>query len=144
MLKIIGTNIVIRSFFTKTMHRGQGNAPVSVPQRWFRKLLGILKIWLLGGIFEPKLSMFSKNYFLRPQSTYFVIGPIINHFILDYFQEKVMTTFLKDSKKPFFWWACKTFYWQFTFPVLEIQRTERVFFWQRNFTFCPKYVLELE
>ena len=77
MLKIIGTDIVIRSFFTKTMHRGQGNAPVSVPQRWFRKLLGILKIWLLGEVFEPKLSTFSKNYFLLTQSTYFVIAPAI-------------------------------------------------------------------
>ena len=44
MLKIIGTDFVIRSFFTKTMHEGQGNAPVSVPQHWFRKLLGIVEI----------------------------------------------------------------------------------------------------
>ena len=44
MLKIMVTDIVIRSFFTKTMHEGQGSAPVSVPQRWFRKLLVILKI----------------------------------------------------------------------------------------------------
>ena len=79
MLKIIGTNIVIQSFFTKAMHRGQGNAPVSVPQRWFRELLGILKIWLLGEIFEPKLSMFSKSYSLRPQSTYFVIDPSVKN-----------------------------------------------------------------
>ena len=42
-------------------------------KRWFRKLLGILKIRLLGEVFEPKLSMFSKNYFPLPQSTYFVI-----------------------------------------------------------------------
>ena len=43
MLKIIGTDIVIRSLFTKTMHESQGNAPVSVPQRWFEKLLEMLK-----------------------------------------------------------------------------------------------------
>ena len=56
------------------MHEGRGNAPVSVPQYCFWKLLGILKIRLLGGIFEPKLSMFSKNDFLLPQGTYFVIA----------------------------------------------------------------------
>ena len=54
------------------MHGGQGNAPVSVSQQWFRKLLEILKVWLLDETFEPKLSMFSKHYFPLPQSTYFV------------------------------------------------------------------------
>ena len=71
MLKIIGTNIVIRSFFKKTMLEGQGSNSVSASQRWFLKLLEILKIWLLGEVFEPK---FSKNYFFLPQSTYFVIA----------------------------------------------------------------------
>ena len=52
------------------MHEGQR----SVPQPWFRKLLEILKILLTGEVFEPKLSMFSKNYFPLPQSTYFVIA----------------------------------------------------------------------
>ena len=47
-----------------------------MPQRWFQKLLGILKIWLLGEVFEPELSMFSKSYFPLPQSTYFVIAPL--------------------------------------------------------------------
>ena len=75
MLKIIGTNIVNRPFFTKTVHESQGNTPVSVPQRWFLKLLERLKIWLLGEVFEAKLSMFSKNRFQLTQSTYFVIAP---------------------------------------------------------------------
>ena len=75
MLKIIGTNIVNRPFFTKTVHESQGNTPVSVPQRWFQKLLERLKIWLPGEVFEPKLSMFSKNRFYLTQSTYFVIAP---------------------------------------------------------------------
>ena len=54
MLKIIGADIVIQSFFTKTMHEGQGNASVLGPQWWFQKLRGILKICLLGEVFEPK------------------------------------------------------------------------------------------
>ena len=87
MLTIIGTDIVIRSFFTKAMHEGQANIPVSVPQQWFRKLLGILKTRLLGEVFEPKLSMFSKNYFPLPQSTYFVIAPTVYryHFYFVYY-----------------------------------------------------------
>ena len=45
MLKIIKTDIVIRSFFTKKqLDEGQENGPVSVPKRWFRKLQGIQKI----------------------------------------------------------------------------------------------------
>ena len=78
MLKIIGTNIVNRPFFTKTVHEGQGNTPVSVPQRWFQKLLERLKVCLLGEVFEQKLSMFSKNCFPLSQSTYFVIAPLID------------------------------------------------------------------
>ena len=31
MLKIIGADIVIQSFFTKTMHEGQGNACLRAP-----------------------------------------------------------------------------------------------------------------
>ena len=75
MLKIMRTNIVIRSFFTKAMYESQGTAPVSVPQQWPQKLPEILKIWLLGEAFEPKLSKFSKYYFPLPQSTYFLIAP---------------------------------------------------------------------
>ena len=48
-----------------------------MPQWWFRKLRGMLKIWLLGEFFEPVLSMFSKNYFTLPQLTCFVIAPIL-------------------------------------------------------------------
>ena len=48
---------------------------VSVPQRGLPKLLRTLKIKLLGEVFDPKLSMLSKNYFPLPQSTYFVIVP---------------------------------------------------------------------
>ena len=59
------------------MHEDQENAPVLGPQWWFQKLRGILKICLLGKVFEPKLSMFSKNYFLLPQSTYLVIAPLL-------------------------------------------------------------------
>ena len=45
MFKVIGTDIAIRSFFTKTItDEGQGNTPISVPQRWFQILLGIIKI----------------------------------------------------------------------------------------------------
>ena len=86
ILKMIGTDIVIRSFFIKTMtwHEGQGNAPVSVSQRWFRKLLGVLKIWLFGEVCKPKLSMFSKNYVPVPQSTHFVIAPIISSRLLTF------------------------------------------------------------
>ena len=39
MLTIIGTDILIRSFFTKS----QGNTPVSAFQQWLLKLLGIQK-----------------------------------------------------------------------------------------------------
>ena len=41
--------------------------------------MGILKIWLLEKVFGHKLSMFSKNYFSVPQSTYFVIVPPLWH-----------------------------------------------------------------
>ena len=34
----------------------------------------------MGDIFEAKLSMTSKNYFPRPQSTYFVIAPLLRSF----------------------------------------------------------------
>ena len=92
MLKLIGADIVIQSFFTKIMHEGQENAPVSVPQQWFQKLLGILKIWLLGEVFEPKLRMFSKNYFFLPQSTYFVIAPFVSISVLEFIETATLNT----------------------------------------------------
>ena len=70
---MIGNDVVIRPFFYENDNM-KIEESVSVPQWWFQKLLGILKAWLLGEVFEPKLSMFSENHFLLPQSTYYVIG----------------------------------------------------------------------
>ena len=81
MLKITWTDIVMWPFLQKKqLHEGQWSAPVSVPQRWFWKLLGIQKKCLLGEVFELKLSRFSENYFPLPQSTYFVIAPLLDTF----------------------------------------------------------------
>ena len=75
---MIGTNIVIRSFFYKNNNMKVKEMPLSQCLRGgFKKLLGILKVWLLGEVFKPKLSMFSKQFFLLPQSTYFVIAPLL-------------------------------------------------------------------
>ena len=63
MLKIIVTDAVKEMLLSQCL---SASAVVS-------KIAGILKIRLLGEVFEPKLSMFFKNYFALPQSTYFVI-----------------------------------------------------------------------
>ena len=58
----------------------------------------------LGEVFESKLSMFSKNYFPLPQSTYFVVASDLqimnNHFISK--KSRLNISFDKESQNLYY------------------------------------------